>query len=130
MVENRLGAAYAIAAVAVAKAAPDGYTLIASELEMFTCQHHLCQQDKRPFDGERDFVPVSDFDEIPVALVSHPGFGVKAIGELIAQAKARPGMITYDTAGPARRRISPRCCWKAWRESSFPRSIIAASLPR
>ena len=68
VVENRPGAAYAIAAVAVAKAAPDGYTLIASELGMFTSQHHLYQQDKRPFDGERDFVPVSGFAEMPVAL--------------------------------------------------------------
>ena len=100
VVENRPGAAYAIAAVAVAKAAPDGYTLIASELGMFTSQHHLYQQDKRPFDGERDFVPVSGFAEMPVALVSHPGFGVKSVAELIAQAKARPGTITYGTAGP------------------------------
>jgi tripartite-type tricarboxylate transporter receptor subunit TctC len=100
VVENRPGAAYAIAAVAVAKAAPDGYTLIASELGMFTSQHHLYQQDKRPFDGERDFVPVSGFAEMPVALVSHPGFGVKSVAELIAQAKARPGVITYGTAGP------------------------------
>jgi tripartite-type tricarboxylate transporter receptor subunit TctC len=67
---------------------------------MFTSQHHLYQQDKRPFDGERDFVPVSGFAEMPVALVAHPGFAAKSVSELVAQAKARPGMITYGTAGP------------------------------
>jgi tripartite-type tricarboxylate transporter receptor subunit TctC len=98
VVENRPGAAYAIAAVAVAKANPDGYTLIATELGMFTSQHHLYQQDKRPFD-EKDFVPISGFAEMPVALVAHPGHA-KSVGDLIARAKARPGVITYGTAGP------------------------------
>jgi tripartite-type tricarboxylate transporter receptor subunit TctC len=100
VVENRPGAAYAIAAAAVAKANPDAYTLIATELGMFTSQQYLHQQDKRPFDGERDFVPVSGFAEMPVALVAHPAFGVKSVAELIAQAKGRPGLITYGTAGP------------------------------
>ena len=67
---------------------------------MFTAQHHLYQQDKRPFDGEKDFVPISGFAEMPVALVAHPGFGVKSVAELIEQAKLRPGLITYGTAGP------------------------------
>jgi tripartite-type tricarboxylate transporter receptor subunit TctC len=107
VVENRPGAAYAIAAVAVAKAAPDGYTLIASELGMFTSQHHLYQQDKRPFDGEKDFVPVSGFAEMPIGLVAHPAFAAKSMAELIALAKARPGTITYGTAGPG---TAPHLC--------------------
>ena len=57
IVENRPGAAYAIAAVAVAKANPDGYTLIATELGLFTSQHHLYQQDKRPFRRREGFRP-------------------------------------------------------------------------
>src|SRR5262245_38439660 len=100
VVENRPGASYAIAAVAVAKANPDGYTLIATELGLFTSQHHLYQQDKRPFDGEKDFAPISGFAEMPVALVAHPAFAAKSVGDLIAQAKARRGLITYGTAGP------------------------------
>ncbi len=100
IVENRPGAAYAIAAVSVAKANPDGYTLIATELGMFTSQHHLYQQDKRPFDGEKDFVPISGFAEMPIALVANPSFAAKSVRELIVQAKARPGVITYGTAGP------------------------------
>jgi tripartite-type tricarboxylate transporter receptor subunit TctC len=100
VVENRPGAAYAIAAVAVAKANPDGYTLIATEVGMFTSQHHLYDQNKRPFDGEKDFAPISGFAEMPVALVANPAFGAKSVADLVAQAKARPGLITYGTAGP------------------------------
>jgi tripartite-type tricarboxylate transporter receptor subunit TctC len=99
VVENRPGAAYAIAAVAVSKAAPDGYTLIASELGMFTSQQHL-YQGQRPFDGDKDFAPISGFAEIPMAVIAHPSLPAKSITELIALAKAKPGSITYGTAGP------------------------------
>lgn len=100
VIEARPGAAYAIAANAVMRAAPDGYTLIASELGMFTYQHFLYQPGERPFDGQKDFAPVSGMADIPIALIVNPSVPAKSLSELIALAKAKPGSITYGTAGP------------------------------
>jgi tripartite-type tricarboxylate transporter receptor subunit TctC len=100
VIENRPGAAYAIAAMAVARAAPDGHTLMATELGIFTSQPHLYQQDKRPYDADKDLVPITGLAEIPIAVMANPSLPAKSIAELVALAKARPGTITYGTAGP------------------------------
>jgi tripartite-type tricarboxylate transporter receptor subunit TctC len=100
VVENKPGAAYAIAALEVMRAPPDGHTLIASELAMFTYQHHLYRKTKRPFDGERDFEPVAGLAQVPVTFIAHPSVPARNIGELLELARKSPGTLNYGTAGP------------------------------
>ena len=100
VIEARPGAAYAIAATAVSRAAPDGYTLIASELGMFTYQHFLYKAGERAFDGQKDFAPISGMAEIPVAVIAHPSLPVTNMTELVALARKSPGSVSYGTAGP------------------------------
>lgn len=100
VVEARPGAAYAIAAVAMARAAPDGYTLVASELGMFTYQHLLYKPGERKFDGEKDFAPVSGMAEVPVAVIASRTLPVANMSELIELARKKPGSITVATGGP------------------------------
>lgn len=100
VVENKPGAAYAIAALEVMRAPADGHTLIASELAMFTYQHHLYRKTKRPFDGEKDFEPVSGLAQVPVTFIAHPSVAANNIGEFLALARKSPGALNYGTAGP------------------------------
>lgn len=100
VVENKPGAAYAIAAMEVMRAPADGHTLIASELAMFTYQHHLYRKTKRPFDGERDFEPVSGLAQVPVTFIAHPSVPARDIGELLELARKNPSGLNYGTAGP------------------------------
>ena len=99
IVENRGGAGYAIAAQSVLRAEHDGYTLLASETGFYTTQPHLYAKDKLSYDVEKDFVPIVGYGTIPQALLVHPSFPVNSVSELIALAKAKPGTVTYGTAG-------------------------------
>jgi tripartite-type tricarboxylate transporter receptor subunit TctC len=101
LIENRPGGRYAIAAAAVLKAERDGHTLIAPEIGMFTIEPHLSTREGKAFDPTTDFVPVAAMAGIPVALIVNPSVPAKSVSELVALAKARPGAITYGTAGPA-----------------------------
>lgn len=100
VVENKPGAAYAIAAMEVMRAPPDGHTLIASELAMFTYQHHLYKKTKRPFDGAKDFEPVSGLAQVPVTFIAHPSVQAQNIGEFVELVRKNPGTLNYGTAGP------------------------------
>lgn len=100
VIEARPGAAYAIAATAVLRSAADGHTLIASELGMFTYQQYLYDPGARPFDGLKDFAPITGIAEIPVAIIANPSVPANSIAELIALAKSKPEALTYGTAGP------------------------------
>jgi tripartite-type tricarboxylate transporter receptor subunit TctC len=99
IVENRGGAGYAIAAQSVLRAEHDGYTLLASETGFYTTQPHLYAKDKLAYDVEKDFVPIVGYGTIPQALLVNPSFPVNSVSELIALAKAKPGSVTYGTAG-------------------------------
>jgi tripartite-type tricarboxylate transporter receptor subunit TctC len=99
IVENRGGAGYSIAAEFVIRAEHDGYTLLASETGFYTTQPHLYRKDKLPYDPEKDFVPVAGYGEIPAALLVNPSLPVNAVSDLIALAKAKPGAVTFGTAG-------------------------------
>jgi len=92
VVENRPGAGGNIAAEAVARAAPDGQTLLMS----FTSHAiNASLYPSLPFDPERDFTPLTMVSTSPAILVAHPSVPANSLKELIAQAKARPGKFNF-----------------------------------
>ena len=97
IVDNRSGAAGTIGTVAVARAAPDGYTVLSNTLP-FVANPAL--HSKPPYDVLRDFEPVMLMANQGSMLAFHPSVPVKNVRELIALAKARPGQLNYGTAGP------------------------------
>ncbi len=97
LVENRAGANGIIGSEAVAKSAPDGYTLLVENITGHAINATL--QSKMPFDSMRDFAHVSLLAWVPNGVVSLPSLPAKTIQELIALAKARPGQLTYASFG-------------------------------
>jgi tripartite-type tricarboxylate transporter receptor subunit TctC len=93
--ENRAGASGVIASEALAKSAPDGYTL------MITQNGHITNPalfKKLPYDTLRDFTPVAPLGRSPLVLIAATGTGVKAVGELLAMAKRDPKSMTFAAA--------------------------------
>jgi tripartite-type tricarboxylate transporter receptor subunit TctC len=99
IIENKGGAAHVTGAMAVAKAAPDGYTLMVAEAGVFTINPTLYSKGKIPYDEEKDFIPVTGLVRINQALVAARDLPVKTASDLIALAKQSPGKLTYGTAG-------------------------------
>ena len=96
VIDNRAGAGGAIGADAVAKAAPDGYTFLVSNVGdtmAVTLQKNL------PYDYVRHFTPVSLIASTPFFIVVHPSIAAKNVAELIALAKSRPGSLSFGSAG-------------------------------
>ncbi len=96
VVENRPGAAGVLGAEIVAKAPPDGYTLLASSTE-FAINPSV--RPKLPYDPFRDFAHISQLASVQFILAGHPSVPVKTVRELVALAKARPGQITFGSSG-------------------------------
>ena len=96
VVENRGGAGSVIGTDVVAKAAPDGYTIL-----MVSAAHTInpAMIKKLPYDSVKDFTPLALIADVPTAFVLHPAFPAKTVKEFIAIARARPGEINYSTSG-------------------------------
>jgi len=96
VIDNRGGASGNIGAEAASRAAPDGYTLLAT-IASHTSNPFLMK--KVSFSLERDFAPVSLTVVVPNVLISHPSLPTRNLKELIAFARARPGQLNYASAG-------------------------------
>ncbi len=97
LVENRAGATGTIGADIVAKAPPDGYTLILGHVNSHGIAPNLFK--KLPYDAQRDFEMVAYVGYVPNVLVVHPSIPAKNVKELIAIAKSRPGQMSYASSG-------------------------------
>ncbi len=97
VVENRAGATGNIGVEAVARAAPDGYTLLVCTNAMIAINPHFAKDVR--FDALRDFAPVTLAASSPFLLVVHPTVPAKNTAELIAYAKAHPGRLNYSSSG-------------------------------
>ena len=96
VIENRAGAGTMIGGEAVARAAPDGYTLLLATAPLSI---NPAMYKKVPYDATRDFAHISQVVALPNLLVAHPSVPVKNIRELIAFAKTRPGQLSFASAG-------------------------------
>jgi tripartite-type tricarboxylate transporter receptor subunit TctC len=87
----------AIAAELVARSAPDGYTLFVSYPDPLVLRHLLVKN--VPYDAARDFAPVTMMIEAQIVLAAHPSVAASNLRELVEQAKASPGKLTYGSNG-------------------------------
>jgi tripartite-type tricarboxylate transporter receptor subunit TctC len=98
VVENRSGASGNIGTELVARAAPDGYTLLINTTPFVT---NVFLYSKLPYDPLNDFAPVMLISWSQTLLAVHPSLPVRSVRELLAMAKSRPGELNYASAGPA-----------------------------
>jgi len=97
VVENRPGATGTVAAGFVAKSAPDGYTIMMGHVAVNAIAPSLFS--KLPYDVNRDFAPVTLAAAVPHIITVHPSLPVNSVKQLIALAKARPGEMSFPSAG-------------------------------
>ena len=97
VVENRPGAGGVVGSEAVAKSAPDGYTLIMGNAGSHGI--NAAVYSKLPYDIQRDFAPVSQVAVAPNVMVINPGIPANSVAEFIAYAKSQPGKLSYASGG-------------------------------
>ena len=98
VVDNRPGGATNVGTDIVAKAPADGHTLLVTNSSLAT---NLSLYKSLPYDARRDLAPVTLIFTTPLVLVTHPSLPVKNVRDLVALAKARPGQLTFGSAGIA-----------------------------
>src|SRR5438045_1895804 len=96
VIENRAGAGGIAGTEAAAKAAPDGYTFLMTNVSLVTSAYLYS---RLPYDPQQDFIPVTLVATSPLMLVVHPSVAAKSVRELIALAKVDPGRLTYGSGG-------------------------------
>ena len=97
VVDNRAGAGGNIGGELAAKAPPDGYTLFMTSGSIVTANQHMYK--KLTWNPEKDLVAITNVASGPQIIAVHPSFPAKSIKELIALAKAKPGSLTFGSAG-------------------------------
>ena len=97
VVDNRGGGGTVIGAQAVARAAPDGYTLLLNTATTHAINPVMVKD--LPYDAIKDFAPVSLIANLPVVLVAHPSLGVNNVTDLIALAKSKPAALHFGSSG-------------------------------
>jgi tripartite-type tricarboxylate transporter receptor subunit TctC/glutathione S-transferase len=97
VVENKTGAAGAIGSAEVARAAPDGYTLLIATTSTHSIAPHVTKN--LPYNVVADFTPIALLAEANNVLLMSPTLEYKTLGELLAAAKAKPGFINYSSSG-------------------------------
>lgn len=96
-VENKPGAGATIGAAELAKSAPDGYTLMLGSVLDYAIAPHFHRN--LSFEMRRDFVPIVEVGFGTIGVVVAPGLGVNSLQELIAQAKSKPGQLSFASSG-------------------------------
>jgi len=97
IVENRSGASGNIGTTFVARAKPDGYTLLVGSMSTHTMNQALYSN--MPFDGVKDFTPIAELALVTNTMVIHPSVPAKNVKEFIAYVKERPDTVAYASAG-------------------------------
>jgi tripartite-type tricarboxylate transporter receptor subunit TctC len=110
IVENRPGASATIATEYVARAAPDGYTLLIAATTSHSVMPSLM---KLPYDPQRDFAPVSLLVTSPLMLALHPSLPVRSVTDLIKLARARPGQLSFGGGGTG---TPPQVCGELFKQ--------------
>jgi len=99
VIDNRVGASGSVGALALARAAPDGYTI-----GLVTASTHavaVSLNTNLPYDPLKDFSPIGMIGSSPYVIVVYPGVPAKSVAELVAVAKAKPRSLNYASVGPA-----------------------------
>jgi tripartite-type tricarboxylate transporter receptor subunit TctC len=97
VIDNRPGAGGIVGLESVARAAPDGYTLVTGGISQLVLEQFF--HDKLPYDSLKDFAPVSQNGDLAFALHAHQSLPVRSLRELIDFSKANPGKVFYGSAG-------------------------------
>src|SRR5262245_23720608 len=97
VVENRPGATGIVAGEAVAKSAPDGYTLLVGASGQMVINPIILP--KHPYDTVRDFAAITTLAQFPMVIAVNPSFSAKSLAELIALARSKPGELAYSHGG-------------------------------